>query len=60
MPARKPKTEEKPQFERFIETSRKVDASDTDEALERAISKIVQPKRPKADTRKQNRKASTA
>jgi hypothetical protein len=45
MPARKPKpTDEKPQFERFVETVRKVGADETDEALERAIEKIAPPK----------------
>jgi hypothetical protein len=48
MPARKPRPkDEKPQFERFVETVRKVGADETDEALERAIDKIAPPKRPK-------------
>lgn len=46
MPARKPKPGEKPQFERFIETARKVEANETDEALEKVIKKIAPPKRP--------------
>ena len=46
MPARKPKPPgEKPQFERFIETVRKVGADETDEALDRAIRKMVPEKR---------------
>jgi hypothetical protein len=44
MPARKPRPpDEKPQFERFIEAVRKTDAADTDEPLERAIEKIIDP-----------------
>jgi hypothetical protein len=44
MPARKPPPpDEKPQFERFIETVRKVGADETDEALDRAIRKIIGP-----------------
>lgn len=42
MPARKPRPkDEKPQFERFLETVRQVEASETDEELERAIKKIA-------------------
>jgi hypothetical protein len=42
MPARKPRPkDEKPQFERFIETVREVEADETDETLDRAIRKIV-------------------
>ncbi len=49
--ARKPKTvrpeaEGKTQAERFIETARQVGADETGEAFERAIEKIVPPKRP--------------
>jgi hypothetical protein len=45
MPARKPRPkDEKPQFERFIETVRKVEASETDEELEHALDKITPPK----------------
>lgn len=46
MPARKPKPDEKPQFERFLETAREVSADETVEALERVIRKIAAPKRP--------------
>ncbi len=46
MPARKPPSDEKPQFERFIETAHKVGAGETDEALERAVGKIAPAKRP--------------
>jgi hypothetical protein len=42
MPARKsPSPDEKPQFERFIETARQIGASETDEALGRVIGKIA-------------------
>lgn len=51
MPARKPRPkDEKPQFERFLETVRKVEAGETDEELERAIEKITPPKRPTPST----------
>lgn len=45
MPVRKPRPDEKPQFERFIETARKIAAGETDEGLERAIKKIAPPRR---------------
>jgi len=45
MPARKlPPPDEKPQFERFIETAREIGAGETDEALERVIERIAPPK----------------
>jgi hypothetical protein len=48
MPARKPRPkDEKPQFERFLETVRKVEAGETDEELERALEKIAPPKKGK-------------
>ncbi len=46
MPARKPKTDEKPQFERFLEAVKQSGAEETDEAFERAIKKIAPPRRP--------------
>lgn len=46
MPARKPRPkDEKPQFERFLETARKVEAGETDEELERALDKIAPPRK---------------
>jgi hypothetical protein len=52
MPARNPPPPgEKPQFERFIETAREVDAAETDETLERMIRKIVPPKAPRSNKR---------
>ncbi len=46
MPAKKPKPDEKPQFERFIETVRAVEAQETDEQLEREFEKIGPIKSP--------------
>ncbi len=46
MPARKPKMDEKPQSERFIETARKIGADETPEAFERIFKQIVQPRTP--------------
>jgi hypothetical protein len=47
MPARKPPPpDEKPQFERFIETARQIGAAETDDMLERAITKIAPAKLP--------------
>lgn len=47
MPARKPKPEEKPQFERFIETAKRIGADEMDVVLERVIKKISPPKLPR-------------
>lgn len=44
MPARKPKTDEKPQSERFIETARKSGASENPADFERVFERIVAPK----------------
>ena len=42
MPARKPPIpNEKPQFERFIETARAIGAGETDEELERVVRKMT-------------------
>jgi hypothetical protein len=42
MPARKPRPkDEKPQFERFVETVRKVEADETDEVLERIAGPVA-------------------
>jgi hypothetical protein len=47
MPAPKPRpTDEKPQFERFLETARQIGAAETDEALERVIERLPKPKAP--------------
>lgn len=41
MPAKKPKPDEKPQSERFIEAAREAEADETEEGFERAFKKIV-------------------
>lgn len=53
MPARKPKTDEKPQSERFIETAREIGADETPEAFERMFEQIVKRK-PAPKTQSQN------
>ncbi len=45
MPARKPKTDEKPQSERSIETARETGASEEHEVFERVFEKFVQNRR---------------
>ncbi len=51
--ARKPKAvrpeAEKSQAERFLETAREIGVDETGEAFERAVEKIVPPKRPQRD-----------
>jgi hypothetical protein len=45
MPARKPPPpDEKPQFERFLETAREVGAAETDDGLEEIARKVIVPK----------------
>jgi hypothetical protein len=45
MPAKNPRpADEKPQFERFLETARQIGAGETDEVLERAIERVALPK----------------
>ena len=46
MPARKPRPDEKPQFERFLEAAKMVEAAETDEGLAGAIRLIAPAKRP--------------
>lgn len=45
MPARKPRPDEKPQSERFIETAREIGADETPEAFERVFDAVVKPSR---------------
>lgn len=45
MPAKKPKPDEKPQSERFIETAREIGADETHEGFERAFNKVVDPEK---------------
>lgn len=41
MPARKPKPDEKPQIEDFIETARKLGSDESREAFDRAFRKVT-------------------
>ncbi len=43
MPAKKPKPDEKPQRERFIEAAREVEADETREGFEKAFRKVIFP-----------------
>lgn len=44
MPARKPPPpHEKPQFERFLEAAREVEAAETDEGLDKVVRKVLPP-----------------
>ena len=45
MPARKPRpSDEKPQFERFLDAAREHEAAETDEGLEEVLRKVIKPK----------------
>ena len=44
MPARKPRPDEKPQSERFIETAREIGTSENPADFERVFERIVVPK----------------
>ena len=44
MPARKKNPHDKGQFERFLEASRQIGAGETDEAVEKALEKVVPAK----------------
>jgi len=50
MPARKPKPDEKPQSERFIDTAREIGADETPEAFENVFAQIINQK-PSPNTR---------
>ncbi len=41
MPARKPKADEKPQSERFIQTAREIGADETPDAFERVFKRVA-------------------
>lgn len=41
MPAKKPKSDEKPQSQRFIETAREIGTGETQEAFERAFGSVT-------------------
>jgi hypothetical protein len=45
MPAKKPKPEEKPQRDRFIEAAREAEADETEEGFEKAFRGVI----PSAD-----------
>jgi hypothetical protein len=42
---RPPKTKDKRQYERFVETARKLGRDESEEAFERSFGKIVPPKK---------------
>ncbi len=42
-----PKTKDKQQYERFVETARKIGCDESEEAFERAFEKIIPPAREK-------------
>ena len=42
---RKPKEKDKRQYERFVETARKLGVDESEEAFEQSFRKIVPPKR---------------
>jgi hypothetical protein len=46
MPAKKPKPDEKPQSERFIETAREIGVDETKEGFEKVFSVIVNSPQP--------------
>lgn len=59
MPAKKPpKTDEKPQRERFIEAAREAGVDETGEAFERAFEKIVPPRWPRSKPDKRSNNSS--
>ena len=43
---RTPKTKDKRQYERFVETARKLGCDESEEAFEREFTKIVPPAQP--------------
>lgn len=43
MPAKKPKPDEKPQSERFVEAAREIGAGETQEGFERAFKRVTAP-----------------
>ena len=50
-PAKKPsrKTADKAQFERFVETARKIGVDESPEALDRAFDRIAPSSKPRPD-----------
>jgi hypothetical protein len=49
---RTPKTTDKREYERFVETARKLGCDESEEAFQRAFSKIVPARRPSPQKRK--------
>ena len=47
----RPEAEDKAQAERFLETARQIGVDETGEAFERAMDKIVPPRKPVPDAR---------
>jgi hypothetical protein len=57
VPARKPPPpDEKPQFERFLETAREISAAETDEGLDAVLRKVIPPRRPPSAKRSGGKK----
>lgn len=52
MPAKKPKPDEKPQSERFIETAREIGADETQEGFDRAFKRVIAPHSPQKEHEK--------
>lgn len=52
MPAKKPKLDEKPQSERFIEAAREAEADETEEGFERAFERVIAPRNPQREHEK--------
>ncbi len=48
-----PKPDEKPQFERFIEAAKRIEAAETDEGLSAAIKKVAPVRSQTANRRDQ-------
>jgi hypothetical protein len=52
MPAKKPKPDEKPQIERFIETAREIGADETQKGFEKAFDLVTSTKKPSKPKRR--------
>jgi hypothetical protein len=59
MPAPKPKKDEKPQFERFIEAAKKAEAGESDEGLTDAIRKVARVTHTASPPRRNGKRASS-
>ena len=56
MPARKPKTDERPQSERFIETAREIGADRPSKAFEALVKKMMPERKAKEAERQSPKK----